>query len=59
MMPTRGPAFESFIVVAARAKLSWKLSGIMILVDSPADVRDAAKLGTKTSNCPAFQMAAS
>ena len=54
-----GAAVASFIVVAARARLSWKLSVIMILVERPAVWRAAWKAWVKMSNWPAFQIAAS
>jgi hypothetical protein len=58
-MLTKGALVASFMVVAARGSRSPKLSVIMILVESPAVVRAEWKAPVKTSNCPAFQMAAS
>jgi hypothetical protein len=50
-MLTRGATAESFMVVSARFMLhSFAGSGIMIFVESPADVMEAARHFTKTSN---------
>jgi hypothetical protein len=45
------------MVVAAREALSAKLSGMMILVDSPAVLMALDREGTKESNCAAVHSA--